>query len=85
MNEENLEQSELNEELNSAELVETEETGIPEIDSKYRLILLAAQRSKQLQKGANPRVNADVRKTKSTRIALEEFKQKKIQFEITEL
>jgi DNA-directed RNA polymerase subunit omega len=54
---------------------------IPEIDSKYRLILLAAQRSKQLQKGATPRVGADPRKTKSTRIALEEFKQKKIHFE----
>ena len=54
---------------------------IPEIDSKYRLILLAAQRSKQLQKGATPRVTADPRKTKSTRIALEEFKQKKVHFE----
>lgn len=53
----------------------------PEIDSKYRLILLAAQRSKQLQKGATPRVTADPRKTKSTRIALEEFKQKKVHFE----
>jgi DNA-directed RNA polymerase subunit omega len=56
----------------------------PEIDSKYRLILLAAQRSKQLQKGATPRVTADTRKTKSTRIALEEFKQKKIHFEFTD-
>ena len=71
---------------NNEENVETEETTdeakvTPEIDSKYRLILLAAQRSKQLQKGANPRVNADPRKTKSTRIALEEFKQKKVHFE----
>ena len=62
-----------------------EETKVtPEIDSKYRLILLAAQRSKQLQKGANPRVSADPRKIKSTRIALEEFKQKKIHFEFTD-
>lgn len=57
---------------------------IPEIDSKYRMILLAAQRSKQLQRGANPRVNADIRKTKSTRIAIEELKQKKIHFDILE-
>ena len=54
----------------------------PEIDSKYRMILLAAQRSKQLQRGANPRVNADARKTKPTRIAMEEFKQNKVHFEL---
>lgn len=57
---------------------------IPEIDSKYRMILLAAQRSKQLQRGANPRVNADIKKTKPTRIAMEEIKQKKIHFDIIE-
>lgn len=56
----------------------------PEIDSKYRMILLAAQRAKQLQKGAHPRVASDVRRTKLTRIALEELKQDKIKFEITE-
>ena len=32
----------------------TEETSAPEIDSKYRLIILAAKRSKQLQRGARP-------------------------------
>jgi DNA-directed RNA polymerase omega subunit len=74
---ENLDNNEEN--INTEET--TEEKVIPEIDSKYRLILLAAQRSKQLQKGANPRVSADPRKTKSTRIALEEFKQKKVHFE----
>ena len=57
---------------------------VPEIDSKYRMILLAAQRSKQLQHGANPRVGADPRKTKPTRIAMEELKQKKIYFDILE-
>lgn len=56
----------------------------PEIDSKYRMILLAAQRSKQLQRGANPRINADIKKNKPTRIAMEELKQKKIHFEILE-
>ena len=54
----------------------------PDIDSKYRMIILAAQRSKQLQRGANPRVDADPRKTKSTRIALREIDQKKVNFEI---
>ncbi|MEK7724055.1 MAG: DNA-directed RNA polymerase subunit omega [Acidobacteriota bacterium] len=61
-----------------------EENPIPEIDSKYRMILLAAQRSKQLQRGATPRVAADARKTKPTRIAMEEFKQEKIHFKILE-
>ena len=46
------------------------------------MILLAAQRSKQLQRGANPRVNSDIKKTKPTRIAMEEIKQKKVNFDI---
>ena len=56
----------------------------PEIDSKYRMILLAAQRSKQLQRGANPRVVADTKKTKFTRIALQEIRDKKVHFRILE-
>jgi DNA-directed RNA polymerase omega subunit len=56
----------------------------PEIDSKYRMILLAAQRSKQLQRGANPRVNADPKRMKPTRIAMEEIKNGKVHFEILE-
>ena len=44
----------------------------PEIDSKYRLIILAAKRSKQLQRGARPRIEIDATKHKFTRIALEE-------------
>lgn len=55
----------------------------PEIDSKYRLILIAAQRSKQLQRGAHSRVDADPRKIKPTRIAMEEIRQNKIKFELT--
>jgi DNA-directed RNA polymerase subunit omega len=43
-----------------------------EIDSKYRLIILAAKRSKQLQRGARPRIDIDAVKHKPTRIALEE-------------
>jgi DNA-directed RNA polymerase omega subunit len=56
----------------------------PEIDSKYRMILLAAQRSKQLQRGAHPRVDMDIRKRKPTRIALKELEQRKVNFEILE-
>ena len=52
----------------------------PDIDSKYRMIILAAQRSKQLQRGALPRVDMDLRKSKSTRIAMREFQEKKVNF-----
>jgi DNA-directed RNA polymerase subunit omega len=55
----------------------------PEIDSKYRKIILAAQRSKQLQRGANPRVDMDPRKSKSTRIAMRELEEGKVDFEVT--
>ena len=66
------------------EEVEEEIINPPEIDSKYRMIILAAQRSKQLQRGALARVDMDIRKTKPTRIAMKEFKDRKVNFEILE-
>ena len=54
----------------------------PTIDSKYRMIILAAQRSKQLQRGAISRVEIDTRKNKPTRVALKEIANRKINFEI---
>jgi DNA-directed RNA polymerase subunit omega len=54
----------------------------PEIDSKYRMIILAAQRSKQIQRGALPRVEMDPRKRKPTRIAMKEFQDRKVNFKI---
>lgn len=69
----------------SVDVEETEEIiDPPEIDSKYRMIILAAQRSKQLQRGAIPRVDLDIRKTKSTRIAMKELQERKVNFEILE-
>jgi DNA-directed RNA polymerase subunit omega len=56
----------------------------PALDSKYRLILVAAQRSKQLQKGARPRVEMDSQRHKPTRIALEEVQRGMINFSIVE-
>lgn len=56
----------------------------PEIDSKYRMILLAAQRSKQLQRGALSRVDIDTRKSKPTRVAMKEIQNRKVDFEILE-
>ncbi len=56
----------------------------PEIDSKYRMIILAAQRSKQLQRGAISRVDIDTRKSKPTRVAMKEIENRKVNFEILE-
>lgn len=67
------------ESLNNAE-----ESNQPEMDSKYRLIIVAAKRSKQLQRGARPRIDIDPQKHKPTRIALEEVQQGQVNFEITE-
>ena len=61
-----------------------QESQSPLIDSKYRLILVAAQRSKQLQRGARPRVEMDAQRYKPTRIALEEVQRGKVDFTLTE-
>ena len=68
------------------ELVETDVEGSngPEVDSKYRLIILAAKRSKQLQRGASPRIEIDPQKHKPTRIALEEVMRGRVHFHIKE-
>ncbi len=58
-------------------------TQAPEIDSKYRLIILAAKRSKQLQRGARPRIDIDTLKHKNTRIALEEVMRGRVNFRVT--
>jgi DNA-directed RNA polymerase omega subunit len=61
-----------------------EESAQPEMDSKYRLIIVAAKRSKQLQRGARPRIDIDPQKHKPTRIALEEVQRGKVRFSITD-
>jgi DNA-directed RNA polymerase subunit omega len=58
------------------------ESPAPEIDSKYRLIILAAKRSKQLQRGARPRIDIDTLKHKNTRIALEEVMSGRVNFTV---
>jgi DNA-directed RNA polymerase omega subunit len=60
-----------------------EGTPAPEVDSKYRLIILAAKRSKQLQRGARPRIDIDALKHKNTRIALEEVMRGQVHFTLT--
>jgi DNA-directed RNA polymerase subunit omega len=59
-----------------------EESEVPEMDSKYRMIIVAAKRSKQLQRGAHPRIEIDPQKHKPTRVALEEVVRGKVNFTI---
>ena len=53
------------------------------VDSKYRKVLVATQRAKQLQRGARPRV--DMPGAKPIRIAIEEVECGLIHFELTPL
>ena len=50
------------------------------VDSKFRFITVAAQRAKQLQNGAKPRV--EVRSRKPTRIAMQEVLADAVDWEI---
>jgi DNA-directed RNA polymerase subunit omega len=59
---------------------EHEDGAWPGIDSRFRLIVVAAQRSKQLQRGSRPRIGADPNRRRSTSIALEEVKQGLVPF-----
>jgi len=50
-----------------------------DVDSKYRLVILAARRSKQLQKGAKARTQ--IGSKKPTKIALEEVEKGLVKYE----
>jgi len=56
----------------------------PGIDSRYRLIVIAALRSKQLVRGATPRIKAEPLKHRTTSIALEEVKQGLVHFTLAD-
>jgi DNA-directed RNA polymerase subunit omega len=53
-----------------------------DVDSKFRFIVVAAQRSKQIQQGAKPRV--DARSRKPTRIAMQEVLANAISWELSD-
>ena len=55
----------------------------PGIDSHFRLIAVAALRSKQLLRGARPRIDADPLRRRNTSIALEEVKRGLVHFTLT--
>lgn len=50
------------------------------LDSAYRLVIVAAKRSKELERGAIPRVEAG--NHKSTTIAIREVKNAKVNFDL---
>ena len=52
--------------------------------SVTRMIILAAQRSKQLQRGAISRTDIDIRKHKATRVAMRELHERKVNFAFTD-
>lgn len=52
----------------------------PGIVSRFQLVLLAGRRSKQLYKGAHPRIPVDPMKRRNTSIALEELKRGLVPF-----
>jgi DNA-directed RNA polymerase subunit omega len=53
---------------------------VKDVDSKFRFITVAAQRAKQLQAGAKPRVEAKSRKP--TRLAMQEVMAGAISWEL---
>lgn len=55
----------------------------PGIDAQFRLIIVAAQRSKQLVRGATARIEADPLRRRNTSIALEEVKRGLVPFTIS--
>ena len=55
----------------------------PGIDSRFRLIIVAGLRTKQLLHGSKPRIEADPLKRRNTSIALEEVKRGFVPFTVT--
>ena len=52
------------------------------LDSAYRLVILAAKRSKELTKGADPRVDSPAHK--NTTVAIQEVKAGKVDWDLLE-
>jgi DNA-directed RNA polymerase omega subunit len=55
----------------------------PGIDSRFRLIIVAGLRTKQLLHGAHPRIEVDPLRRRNTSIALEEVKQGLVPFTLS--
>jgi DNA-directed RNA polymerase omega subunit len=74
--------------VDATELIEEEEAeeiiDPPDIDSKYRMIILAAQRSKQLQRGALSRTEINLSTNKATSVAMRELAERRVNFRFTD-
>lgn len=57
-------------------------TDWPGVTSRFQLVVLAASRSKQLLRGAKPRLDADPLRRRNTSIALEEIKRGLVPFDM---
>jgi DNA-directed RNA polymerase omega subunit len=69
------------EKLNGNGLTGVANEGIwPGIDSRFRLIIVAGLRTKQLLHGSKPRIEADKARRRNTSIALEEVKRGLVPF-----
>jgi DNA-directed RNA polymerase omega subunit len=55
----------------------------PGVDSVYRLVVVAALRTRQLTRGAARRIEADPLRHRNTTIALEEVKRGLVPFTVT--
>ena len=58
---------------------------MPEVDSVYRLIIVAALRNKQLTRGASPRIEANPQRRRNTSIAIEEVKRGLVPYTTTDV
>jgi len=55
-----------------------------EVGSRFRLVIVAALRSKQLLRGATPRVESDAKRRRNTSIAVEEVRRGLVDFTVTD-
>jgi DNA-directed RNA polymerase omega subunit len=67
------------------EIIEINQIVSAETESRFRLIVVAALRAKQLLHGAQPRIETDIARRKNTSIALEEVRRGLVRFEKTAL
>jgi DNA-directed RNA polymerase omega subunit len=59
-----------------------DETQTGEIDSRFRLIVVAGLRTKQLLQGSKPRIESNTARRRNTSIALEETRRGMVPFTI---
>jgi DNA-directed RNA polymerase omega subunit len=67
------------------EILEINQVVPVETESRFRLIIVAALRAKQLLHGAQPRIETDIARRKNTSIAMEEVRRGLVHFEKTAL